>query len=362
MIKIILLILIILFVIALVGVCFLELYPGVGNTPNKTRQKEYEERTEYFYNGQFHNENEVAVSSLGVDIKGTRLTPTDAIPVVKSENIEQGQIGKLYVTWLGHSSALVQLGEKNILIDPVFSRHSSPVQFAGPKRFSDVPIEPENLPEIDILMLSHDHYDHMDYKTIKKIDSKIKKYIVPLGVECYLIGWGIDENKISTVAWYDELEVEGISVVATPSQHFTGRNPLKSNSSWWCGFYFEDDYHNVYYSGDGGYYDIFKRINERFGDIDLALVECGQYGKGWPYIHMFPEQVAEAAKELNAKCYVPIHWGAYCICNNDWDDSIVRFSGLAEMMGINYATPKIGERVDYDAIDQYHEHWWEGLK
>lgn len=343
----------------LVGLLVLRFYPSIGKVPTKEQQKNYAEKTQYFYDGQFHNQNKVMVTSSSSDVKGDELVPKKTIPVVKSSEVLPGEEGKLYVSWLGHSSSLVQLGTKNILIDPVFSKRSSPVSFAGPKRFSDVPIEPQNLPDIDILLISHDHYDHLDYKVIKSIDDKVGTYVVPLGVESYLIGWGVSEDKIKTVAWYDEIDIQGIKLVSTPSQHFTARNPFYSNATWWCGYYFADDSHSVYYSGDGGYYEVFEELNARFGKIDLALIECGQYGNGWPAIHMFPEQTVKAAQELDAEWYIPVHWAAYCICNNNWDDSIIRFTGEADKKGIKYATPLIGERVDFDNIADYKHKWWE---
>ena len=341
---------------------FLNFWPGIGKVPDKKAKEEYARRTEYFYDGSFHNQKDVPVMSVEQDVKSDRLKPKGQIPVIKSEHVDRGQTGKLYVTWLGHSSILVQMGEKNILIDPVFSKYSSPVGFTGVKRFSEVPIKTEDFPDIDILLLSHDHYDHLDYKTIKKIDEKVSTYVVPLGVESYLKGWGIDESKIKNMAWYEELNFGDLVVTATPAKHYTGRNPFKRNVAWWCGYHLRDSYHTVYYSGDGGYCDNFEEIHEKLPPIDLALMECGQYGKGWPNIHMFPEETVTAVKELDAKWFIPVHWGAYSICYNSWDDSVVRSSVEAENKGVCQATPKIGERVDYDDIASYTEHWWEGIE
>ena len=340
---------------------FLYFWPSIGRLPDKNMQKEYAARTPYFYDGTFHNQNDVSLLSPEKEEKSDRLKPKGTIPVIKSENVPAGENGKLYVTWLGHSSILVQMGEKNILIDPVFSKYSSPVGFAGVKRFSQVPIEFEDFPDIDILLISHDHYDHLDYKTIKRLDDKVNTYVVPLGLESYLMGWGIDQSRIKTMSWYDEYDKDGLKITATPSKHYTGRNPLKQNASWWCGFHLDDGYHTVYYSGDGGYCENFKEINEKLGDVDLALMECGQYGKGWPNIHMFPEETVKAVSDIGADWFIPVHWGAYCICYNDWDDSVIRSLKESERLSINEATPKIGERVDFDDIEKYNEHWWEDV-
>ena len=340
---------------------FLYFWPSIGRLPDKNMQKEYASRTPYFYDGTFHNQNDVSLLSPEKEEKSDRLKPKGTIPVIKSENVPAGENGKLYVTWLGHSSILVQMGEKNILIDPVFSKYSSPVGFAGVKRFSQVPIEFEDFPDIDILLISHDHYDHLDYKTIKRLDDKVNTYVVPLGLESYLMGWGIDQSRIKTMSWYDEYDKDGLKITATPSRHYTGRNPLKNNASWWCGFHLNDGYHTVYYSGDGGYCENFKEINEKLGDVDLALMECGQYGKGWPNIHMFPEETVKAVSDIGADWFIHVHWAAYCICYNDWDDSVIRSLKESERLSINEATPKIGERVDFDDIEKYNEHWWEDV-
>lgn len=362
MLKVLIFIIVFFIVIILVGLLFINFWPGIGQVPNSKMKSTYSDRTEFFDGEKFTNRTE-NISQLvsEKDVSGARLT-TENIPVIKSENVENGQKGKLFVTWLGHSSILVQLGEMNILIDPVFSEYASPVQFVGPKRFSEVPIDYDDMPLIDVMLISHDHYDHLDYGSIKKLDEKVKHYIVPLGVESYLEGWGVDEKKISNIAWYEDIEIEDITFTATPAQHYTMRNPLKQNVSWWCGYFFKDEYHSVYYSGDGGYSDGFKEIAEKMDQIDLGLIECGQYGKGWPYIHMFPEQTVQAVNDLKPKWTIPVHWGAYCICNNDWDDSIKRFSELATKEGIDYSTPLIGERVDYDYIDQYKDAWWENIE
>ena len=355
-------ILIFLAVVVLAVILFFDFWPAVGKLPDKSMQKDYKSRTEYFSNGSFSNQYSDPVVTAQSEEKSDRMKPKGKIPVVRSDLILDGEENKVYVTWLGHSSILVQMNGKNILIDPVFSKYSSPVGFAGVKRFSELAIEPENLPHLDAVLISHDHYDHLDYETIKKINDKTDRYIVPLGVESYLIGWGVESDKITNMAWYEETMLDDIRVVATPSKHYTGRNPLKRNASWWCGFYLDDDSHTVYYSGDGGYCENFKEIKEKLGDIDLALMECGQYGKGWPWIHMFPEQTVQAVEDLGAKWFIPVHWGAYCICYNAWDDSVIRSLAESEKKGINEATPKIGERVDLDDIASYKEHWWEGIE
>lgn len=353
-------ILMIIIILVLFIIGFFFFYSGVGKTPNYKMRQSYLSRSKYFDGKQFFNIDEYKLFTGERDKKDIETTPTRKIPVIKSSKIEKGKEGKMSLIWLGHSSILVQLGEKNILIDPVLTNYASPMSFIGIKRFSDVPIEPENVPEIDIVLLSHDHYDHLDYMTIKKIDKKVKKYIVPLGIESYLISWGVDLKKIETVDWWDKISIENIEFVFTPSQHNSGRNIFKNNSSLWGGFYFKDEFHSVYYSGDGGYNEkLVNKIVQKIGKVDLALLECGQYDSGWAMTHMFPDETVMTAKKINAKWFIPVHWGAFRLSNKNWNDSVVRSTKIAQKEKINEATPMIGEVVDYDKISKYQNKWWE---
>lgn len=351
-------ILIIIMILLVVG--FLYLYPGVGRTPTKADMARYAAVTDRVIDGVFTNIREIQNNMRDQYAPSDRRKPTDVIPVEKIETVEKANPSDLNVYWLGHSSLLVQLGDKNILIDPVLTDFASPVGFVGVKRFSDIPIMPEKLPNIDMLLLSHDHYDHLDYQTVMEIKDRVGMFVVPLGVETYLLGWGIPKEKITVMSWWDEAAIDDISVTATPCQHFSGRNPLKSNTSWWCGYVFSDANHTVYYTGDGGYTDEFKEIGQKF-DIDLALVECGQYDPAWRSSHMYPEESAQAAKDVGAKWIIPVHFGAFCICNHAWDDSIIRIMNVKDEMDLNIATPIIGQKVVYDEIDTYNNAWWETI-
>lgn len=358
LIKVLLGIIIAVVIIVICVILFLMFWPGVGKHPNRQDYKDYESRTKYVSDGKFQNiENNLPLMTSKQGERSDRLKPNERIKTEKWESVPKGEKGDLNLIWLGHSSSLVQLGDKNVLIDPVLTEYSSPVGFTGVRRFSDVPIDSENMPYIDVMLISHDHYDHLDYGTIKAMDSKVGAYLVPLGVEAYLKGWGIDESKIQNIAWWEEKNVAGISVTATPAHHFSNRNPLFSSATWWCGFCFTDGAHTVYYSGDGGYTDSFKEIGDKF-NIDLAILECGQYDVAWANSHMFPEETAKAFIDVKADYFIPVHWGTFCICNHAWDDSIIRVTNRAAELNLNIVTPKIGELVKYDIIDTYKEEWW----
>ena len=360
--KIIIIIICLIIVIALIAVLFLMFYPSVGKLPDKAARDEFATKTKRYYDGKFHNENDTSTMTDSRSERSPRTTPETIIKAEKPSLLENAKDDALAFTWLGHSSFILQMGKLNILADPVLSDRSSPVSFAGPKRFSEVPIAAEDMPDIDVLILSHDHYDHLDYDTIKKIDSKVKRYIVPLGVDSILRGWNVAADKIDSLDWWESVTVDGTTFTLTPSQHFTGRNPLKSESTLWGGYYMSNDYHKAYYTGDGGYYDVFVRIFEKLGAPDLMIAECGQYDKAWANIHMFPEETVQAGIDTKTKWLIPVHWGTFCICNHAWDDSIKRVTSAAAENGLNIATPRIGQTVKYDEIDSYNEKWWEEYK
>lgn len=356
--KILLIIVVIAVIILIAVLLFLAFYPGVGKTPDKQMQRGFAEKTDKFYDGQFHNENDFRINTGDRDPHSDRNIPDHTLPAENLENIERAEKGQMKVAWLGHSSSFVQMGEKNILIDPVLTEYASPVSFVGAKRFSEIALSCENVPEIDVLFISHDHYDHLDYQTIREIDSKVKNYVLPLGIDSYFLGWGVDKNKLHTLDWWEETELDGITYTLTPAQHYTGRNPLKQNITLWGGLYIKDNSHSLYYTGDSGYYDVFQRVYAQLGEADLMLVEDGQYENGWSECHMMPEQSVQAVKDAHAKWAIPVHWGTFSISNHAWNDPIIRITAEAGKQGVNVATPRIGQLIDYDSISEYQERWW----
>lgn len=344
----------------IIGLLFFKLYPSVGNTPGQNEMEQFGGKTSLFHDAQFHNEHEFSLMSGKGYPVSTRRRPKKRITAETPNLMSNMKDESLSFIWLGHSSFLLQLGKKNILVDPVLSERSSPVSFAGPKRFSEIPITAEKMPEIDILFLSHDHYDHMDYGTIKALKSKVKKFIVPAGIDSILRGWDIDDEKICTLYWWENVEIDGFHFTLTPSQHFSGRNPLKRNITYWGGVYITNDFHRIYYTGDGGYCNVFKEVKEKLGSPDLMISECGQYDPSWAFVHMFPEEAVQASLDAGAARMIPVHWGAFCICNHAWDDSIIRVTKSARENNVKLATPRIGETIDYDNIDSFHEEWWVG--
>ena len=343
-------------------VLFLFFYPTVGRTPGKAAQEEYARRTELFYDGQFHNVNPVSTMTGTPYPSSDRKTPKTKLPAETPSFLTAPKENDLSFTWFGHSSFLLQMGKTNILVDPVLSERSSPVSFAGPKRFSQLPLRAEELPAIDVLFLSHDHYDHLDYQTIRAIRDRVRSFVVPLGIDSILRGWGVDAEKIHALAWWESAEIDDIRFTLTPSQHFTGRNPLRSNATLWGGVYLDNGLHRVYYTGDGGYQESFAEIRERLGAPELMIAECGQYDTAWASIHMFPEQTVQAGKDVGTQWLIPVHWGSFSICNHAWDDSIRRVTAAAADAGVPLATPRIGQTLDYASVASFHERWWEAYE
>ncbi len=278
------------------------------------------------------------------DRRGTGpVRPREALPQEKPDLWDLGD--GLAMAWLGHSSVFLRMNGKNILIDPIFSRYSSPVPFIGPKRFPGEAITPAQLPEIDLVLITHNHYDHLDRATIRTLDGQVGQYIAPSGVGGNLRRFGIQLTKITELGWYEETNVDGLRVICTPSQHNSSRTILDWNRTLWGSYVLKDGTHTVFDSGDGGFGNHFSEIRERYGAPDLAIMECGQYGEKWHTTHMFPEESVQACRMLEAKLAVPVHWGAYVLSNHPWDDPPRRFRQRAEELNQRFRIPVLNQVI-----------------
>lgn len=251
----------------------------------------------------------------------------------------------LFFSWLGHSSVFLNIDGKNILIDPVFSKRPSPLPFIGPKRFPGHVITPKELPEIDLVIITHNHYDHLDKATILSLDKQVKHYVAPTGVGGNLHSFGIARERISELGWYEEATLNGLTVICTPSQHNSIRSPFDANRTLWGSFLIKSQHFTVYDTGDGGFSTHFGEIRERYGAPDLAIMECGQYGESWHSSHMFPEESVEASRILGAKLSIPVHWGAYVLSDHPWDDPPKRFRLRSEELGLPFRIPRLYEII-----------------
>ncbi|CDG85714.1 MBL fold metallo-hydrolase [Janthinobacterium agaricidamnosum] len=258
---------------------------------------------------------------------------------------------------LGHSTLLLKLSGHFWLTDPVFSERASPVQWAGPKRFHQPPISIEDLPPIKGVILSHDHYDHLDHAAVLKLASKTEHFLTPLGVGHTLIKWGVPASKVQQFDWWQSVTIGTTRLVATPSQHFSGRGLFNGNETLWASWVIEDQDLRVFFSGDSGYFDGFKSIGEQYGPFDVTMVETGAYDKLWPDVHMQPEQTLQAHLDLKGKWLMPVHNGTFDLGLHAWHEPFDRISGLAARQGVPITTPEMGQAVD---LKQPHpgEKWW----
>ena len=323
----------------------------------------------HFSNGQFQNLSPTPGLTEGVSYyavlkefflsKNKRRIPISLLPSAKTDLLNL-DVNKNIIVWFGHSSYFMQVDGKKILVDPVLSGNASPVNFTTRSfKGSDV-YTTDDIPAIDFLFISHDHWDHLDYPTVVKLRSKVKKVICGLGVGQHLERWGYEKNSIIEKDWNETALLEpGFSVNTLPSRHFSGRG-FKRNGTLWMSYAFTTPTHKIYLGGDSGYDTHFKTIGNEHGPFDLAILECGQYDKSWKYIHMLPEEVVKAAQDLKAKKLMPVHWGKFGLANHDWDDPILRVSEVALQNNMPLLTPQIGEEAGLDNEQQFAA-WWEKI-
>lgn len=258
---------------------------------------------------------------------------------------------------LGHSTLLLKLNNEFFLTDPVFSERASPVQWAGPKRFHQPPISIADLPPIKAVILSHDHYDHLDHAAVLQLAAKTEHFIAPLGVGDTLVSWGVPAAKVQQFDWWQGTTIAGVKLVATPSQHFSGRGLFDGNQTLWASWVIDAPGVRVFFSGDSGYFDGFRQIGDKYGPFDVTMIETGAYDKLWPDVHMQPEETLQAHLDLRGKWLMPVHNGTFDLGLHAWHEPFDRIAGLAAKRGVNLATPQMGEAVDL-AQPKQGTTWW----
>lgn len=339
---------------------YLTLHPAFGGKPNETALNRYSKSKNY-KDGVFMNSEPTSVMLEGGSmldtmwewIKGPENGKPDELETSKfdRDKITKANDSTVQYTWFGHSSMFLQVTGNTILIDPVFSRYASPVWFLNRSFNYTEPTNPEDLPYIDIVIISHDHYDHLDMNTIKSIDSKVGSYYVPLGVELHLIRWGVDSEKIVVADWWDEIEVnDKLKLTCTPARHFSGRS-TKRNTTLWSSWVIEAPGGRIFFGGDSGYGEHFKQIGDKYGPFALTMIECGQYNQRWASIHAMPEESVQANIDLGGKNMIAIHWSKFQLALHPWTEPIKRARVASVNKGVNLIEPRIGEVYELNLND-----------
>jgi L-ascorbate metabolism protein UlaG (beta-lactamase superfamily) len=344
-------------------------HPKFGSTPTGERLAKIH-RSPHYKNGAFQNLSATPDLSEGATFfsvmkefffsEKKRNKPSVALPSIKTDLLSLSKNEDVLV-WFGHSSYFIQLDGKRMLVDPVLSGAASPISFTT-RAFDGSDIyKPSDLPEIDYLFISHDHWDHLDYKTILALKPKIKKIICSLGTGEHLEHWGFSTDIIVERDWYENVILEeGFNVTTAPGRHFSGRG-FKRNQALWTAFALQTPTMKIFMGGDSGYDTHFAEIGTKLGPFDLAILENGQYNKSWKYIHMMPNEVLKAAQELGAKRLFPVHSAKFALSLHAWDAPLKTITELNEPIGMPLITPKIGERVNLKDLSQKFAKWWEGV-
>ncbi|OSY89587.1 membrane protein [Tenacibaculum holothuriorum] len=358
-------------VIIIMGLLFVNLSPQFGGKHTDEAIARFE-TSQNFKKGKFTNQSFTPTfpgfSDLGKVFKAVTKKVPNTIPSspIKVEKVSNQEFTKpsneTKFIWFGHSAFLLEIQGKRILIDPMLSDVPAPHPWLGGKRFTDgLPMSVEDLPSIDAVIFSHDHYDHLDYETIQKIKKRVKKYFTPLGLGTHLQAWGIDKDDIVELDWWEETQFEDLKFVATPARHFSGRGLSDSMKTLWASWIIQSETENIYFSGDSGYDTHFKKIGEKYGPFDIAFMECGQYNDDLPDspIHMYPEQTAQAALDVKAQYTMPIHWASFKLNNHPWKEPVERLIKKAEEFNITLLTPRIGQVFTLNSLDNSSSNWWE---
>ncbi|WP_241676594.1 MBL fold metallo-hydrolase [Flavobacterium pectinovorum] len=343
--------------------------PQFGENPSGKRLAEIE-KSVHFKNDRFQNIVERPTLSEGYTMLGEmynvvfkdypRREPSDSLPSVKT-NLKNIPADSDALVWFGHSSVFMQLEGKKILIDPVFSGKASPLPW-GVRAYKGSDIySVADMPEIDYLFISHDHYDHLDYETIVGLKDKVKHVVCGLGVGAHFERWGYKPEQIIEKDWNEKIELDDNFTIFTETSHHESGRGLLRGKTLWMSYLIQTSDLKIYISGDGGYDDRFKKIGEKFGPIDWAILECGQYDKAWQSVHNLPEEVAQAAVDLEAKNMIPVHNSKFTLGKHAWDEPLKKITQLSVNKQYRLVTPMIGEEVDLKNKHQQFKRWWENV-
>jgi L-ascorbate metabolism protein UlaG (beta-lactamase superfamily) len=350
-------------------VSFFRFAPQIGGTPEGIRMKRMLS-ADNFRSGKFHN-----TITTKMDMKSGKMlnvmwefirgnTNREPINTINVEKFDKNRFLKskndqFTFTWFGHSSLLFKIDEKILLVDPVFSERASMFTFMGPKRFPYTNhMDVDLLPDVDAILISHDHYDHLDYQTILKLKDKINRFYVPLSVGAHLEKWGVPPEHIVELNWWESTSFNGLELHFAPSRHFSGRGIADRFSTLWGSWIIKGKTQTIFYGGDSGYFPGFKEIGDRYGPFDISFLECGAYNDNWSEIHMKPEETVQASIDLKSIKLMPIHWGKFNLALHPWKEPIERAVKKGNGLGVTIVTPRIGDIITLnDGLKT--SSWWE---
>jgi L-ascorbate metabolism protein UlaG (beta-lactamase superfamily) len=338
---------------------------AIGGRPSGERLARMR-RSPNYRDGQFHNAvpASIAPPSSGPGIAREMLTgrelrrPARSVPLVVPD-LSEPPAGGLRATWLGHATVLVELDGRRLLFDPVWSERVSPSTVLGPRRLHPVPVPLADLPSIDAVVISHDHYDHLDMTTIRRIAElwPRARFVVPLGVGAHLERWRIPASRMDELDWGERAEVGGVALTATAARHFSGRLRPGGNGTLWASWVIAGAERRIFYTGDSGYFDGYREIGAEHGPFDLTFIQIGAYSPYWPDIHMTPEEGVETHQAVRGGLLVPVHWGTFNLAPHAWSEPVERLLKAAAPADVKVSVPRPGQAIDV-ATPAPDDPWW----
>ncbi|XGC82007.1 MBL fold metallo-hydrolase [Bdellovibrio bacteriovorus] len=350
-------------VLLAVAVFFVFRLPSFGGSFEGARLERMKQSPEY-HDGRFENDPKQNTDNSLIKIfklyrQGFVREPQVEIPVnrVLPGVFERAPAPGLRANWFGHATVLSEIDGVRFMTDPVLSERASPFQSIGPKRFHAPPIPLKELSGIDFVVISHDHYDHLDMETVKYLATRATHFFVGLGVGAHLEKWGIPADQIHEMDWWQEFPFRGLKIVCTPARHYSGRKAM-DNSTLWTSWLIKGPNHSIYFSGDTGYAGHFSEIHKKYGSIDMTFMKIGAYGETWLDIHMDPESAVLAHKDMEAKIMLPVHWATFDLSYHAWDEPILRTLAAAKAKNAEVITPEVGEWFEFGKPFNSHD-WYQ---